>query len=70
MFFLWQQLNISWGLDKFRGNVGNWREHIQRLEEDIRKVAVRYTLREDETLKSKLRLEMEQDCVEVLWRKT
>jgi len=30
--FLWQQLNITWSLDKFRDKDGNWKEHIQRVE--------------------------------------
>jgi hypothetical protein len=47
MKFLSQQLNISWGLCKIRDKNGNWTEHIQRVEEDILKVGVRYILQED-----------------------
>jgi len=36
-------------LDKFRGNVCNGREHIQRLEEDLPIADVSYTLQDDET---------------------
>jgi len=36
-------------MDKFRGNVGNWIQHIQRLEKDLPKAAVSYTLQDDET---------------------
>ena len=46
--FLWKQLNITWGLDKFRDKVGYWREQIQRVEEDILEVAESYTVQEDE----------------------
>jgi hypothetical protein len=50
-------------LDKFRGNDGNWREHIQWLEEDIVKVAV-CPLQNDEPERSKMRAEREQEWVE------
>jgi hypothetical protein len=53
MKFLWQQLNISWGVDKFRDKDSNWRENMQRVEEDIPKVAVSYTVQEDETERGK-----------------
>jgi len=35
-------------MDKFRDKDGNWIEHIQRVEEDIPKVAVRYRVQGDE----------------------
>jgi hypothetical protein len=35
-------------LDKFRDKDGNWRENIQWGEEDVLKVAVRYSLQGDE----------------------
>ena len=57
MKFLWQQLNVFWGMDKFRDKDGNCRENFQRGEEDIPKVAVSYTLQEDETERGKLKLE-------------
>jgi len=40
---------VTWGFDKFRGNDSNWREHNQRLEEDILKVTVNYTLQDDKS---------------------
>ena len=57
MKILWQQLNISWGLDKFRDKDGNRTEHIQWVEEDIPKVAVSYILQEDETERGEVRVE-------------
>ena len=57
MKFLWQQLNISWGVDKFRNKAGNWTENIQRVEKDIPKVAVSYAVQEDEAEKGKVKLE-------------
>jgi hypothetical protein len=35
-------------LGKFRDSDGNWREHIERLEKDILKVAVSYSVKEGE----------------------
>jgi len=42
------KLNIFWCLFKFTDKEGNWREDIQRVEEDIVKFAVRYSVQEDE----------------------
>jgi hypothetical protein len=42
--------------NKFRGKFGNWTEHIRQLEEDILKVAVHFSVQEDETEKWKLRV--------------
>jgi len=35
-------------LVKFRDKDGKWNEHIQRVEKDIPKVAVRYSVQKDE----------------------
>jgi hypothetical protein len=35
-------------LNTFRDKDGNWTEHIQRVEEDILKVVVRYRVQEEE----------------------
>ena len=43
-----------------RDNDGNWRGHIERLEEDIPKVAVNYSVLEDDTERGKVKLEREQ----------
>jgi hypothetical protein len=52
-------------LDKFRDKDGNWREHIQRVEEDILMIAVRYSVQEEERERGgNLRVEREQECVE------
>jgi len=63
-FFL-QQLSVSWGLDKFRDKDGNWRGHIQRVEEDIPKVAVCYSVQDDECESTregaKVKVEREQE---------
>jgi len=48
-------------LDRFIDKGGNWTEHIQRVEEDIPKVAVRYSVQEDETEKGKVRVERVQE---------
>jgi len=48
MKFFWQKLNIFWCLFKFTDKEGNWRKDIQRVEEDIMKFAVRYSVQEDE----------------------
>jgi hypothetical protein len=50
-------------VDKFRDKVGNWRENIQRVEEDVPKVAISYTVQEDESEKGKVKFEREE-CVE------
>jgi len=44
-------------LDKFRDNEGNWREHIQRVEEDKLKGTVSYSVQEGETERGKVRTE-------------
>jgi septum formation topological specificity factor MinE len=46
-------------------NYHNWREHIQRLEEDILKVVVRYCEQKDETERDNVRFEREQEWVEM-----
>jgi hypothetical protein len=51
-------------LGKFRDKDGNWREQIERLEEDILKVAVSYSVQEDETERRKVRVEREWEWVE------
>jgi hypothetical protein len=48
-------------VDKFSDNHRNWREQLQRLEEDIAKVDVRYTVQEDETERGKVRVEREKE---------
>ena len=48
-------------MDKFRDKVGNWRRQIQRVEEDILKVAVCYSVQEDETDRGKVKAEREQE---------
>ena len=70
MEFLWQQLNISWSKDKFRDNDGNWRENIQRVEEEKPKVAVSYAVQEDEAERGKVKFEMERNGSKRLWRET
>jgi len=57
MKLLWKQLNKFWVLDKFRDENGNCKEHNLRVEEDIPKTAVSYTVQEDETERGKLRVE-------------
>jgi hypothetical protein len=57
-------------MDKFRDKDGNWRENIQRVEEDIPKVAVSYSVQEDETERGKLKLEREKNGSKGLWRET
>jgi len=44
-------------LNKFRDKDGNWREHNQRVEEELPKVAFSYTVQEDETERGKLRVD-------------
>jgi len=51
-------------MDKFRDKDGNWRENIQRMEEDIPKFAITYSVPKDETQGDKVKLEMEQEWVE------
>ena len=46
---------------KFRGNDDNWRDQTQRVEEDRLKIAVRYSVQEDETERGKLRFVREQE---------
>jgi hypothetical protein len=46
-------------LEKFRNNDSSWREHIQRVEEEIMKDVVRYTVQEDDRERGKLRDERE-----------
>jgi hypothetical protein len=57
-------------MDKFRDKDGNWRESIQRVEEDIPKVAVSYSVQEDETERGKVKLERERNESKGLWRET
>ena len=64
MKFLLQQLNISQGMDKFRDKDGNWRENIQRVEEDIPKVVGSYNVLEDDTERGKVKFEREQEWAE------
>ena len=47
-------------MDKFRDKDGNWRENIEWVEEDIPKVAVNYSVLEDDTERGKVKLEREQ----------
>jgi len=47
-------------LNKFRDNVGNWREQIQRVEVDILKVAFRYSVQEDETERNELKVKRQE----------
>ena len=51
-------------MGKFIDKRGNWREQIQRVEEDILKVAVSYSVQESERERGKLRVEREQEWVE------
>ena len=53
-----------------RDNDGNWRGHIERLEEDIPKVAVSYSVQEDETERGKLRFERDWNGSNGLWCET
>jgi hypothetical protein len=62
MKFLRQHLNKSLGLDKFIDKDGNWRENIQRVEEDKLKLAVRYSVQGDERERGgKVRVERKQE---------
>jgi hypothetical protein len=56
MKFPQQKLNIPSDMYKFIDKDGNWTERIQRVEEDIPKVAVRYSVQENETKRGKLRV--------------
>ena len=51
-------------MDKFRDKDGNWRENLQRVEEDMPKFAITYSVLEDETEGGKVKLEMEQELYE------
>jgi len=51
-------------LNKNGDNVDNWCEQIRPLKENILKVAVRYSVQEDETEREKLRVVREQERVE------
>jgi hypothetical protein len=51
-------------------NDGNCREQIQRVEEDIPKVAVRYSMQEDETKRGEVGVEREQKGSKGLWPET
>jgi hypothetical protein len=51
-------------LDKFRDKDADWREHIERVEEDKLKVAVRYRLQEDETERGEVRVERVTEWVD------
>ena len=70
MKLFWQQLYVFWGLNKNGDNVDNWCEQIRPLKENILKVAVRYSVQEDETEREKLRVVREQERVEgtVAWK--
>jgi hypothetical protein len=48
-------------LRKFRDKDGNWREQIQRLGDNIPKVAVSYSMQEDDTERGKFRVERAQE---------
>jgi hypothetical protein len=52
-------------LCKIRDKDDNWREHIDGLEEDTLKVAVSYSVQEDETFRWKLGVAREQEPVEI-----
>jgi len=51
-------------LGKFIDKGGNWKEYIQRVEEDILKVAVSYSVQEGDTEEGKLRVDREREWVE------
>ena len=51
-------------MDKFRDKDGNWRENIQRVEEDIPKVVGSYNVLEDDTERGKVKFEREQEWAE------
>jgi len=55
-------------LGKFTYKDGNWRKDIERLEEDILKVAVSYSEQEEETERGKLR--ESGNGSKGLWRET
>jgi hypothetical protein len=48
-------------LDKFIDKDGNWREHIQRVEEDKLKLVLSYSARETRERRGKVRVEREQE---------
>ena len=51
-------------MDKFRDKDGNWRENIQRVEEDIPKVVGSYNVLGDDTQRGKVKFEREKECAE------
>jgi len=55
---------------KFRDKDGNWNENNRRVEEDIPKFAVRYTLQDDETKRGKMKFERKRNGSKGLWRET
>jgi hypothetical protein len=48
-------------MDKFRDKDGNWRENVQRVEEDIPEFAVSYSVQEDEKEKGKVKFERKRN---------
>jgi len=64
MKFLLQPLHLYCGLNKIRDNIGNWREQIHRVEKDILKVAVRYSVQGEKTERGKLRVLREPERVQ------
>ena len=52
------------GLVKFRDKDVNWRGHVVRVEENILKVSVSYSMQEEETESWKVNVEREQEWVE------
>jgi hypothetical protein len=57
-------------MNTFRDIDGNWREHIQRVEGDMPKVAVSYTLQEGVTERGKVKLRGSRNGSKGLWRDT
>ena len=55
-------------MDKFRDKVANWRENIQRVEEDVPKVVVSYSLQEGETESVKRKVRGSRNGSKGLWR--
>jgi hypothetical protein len=55
---------------KFVDKVCNWTEHIHPVEEDILKIAIHYSLREDVTEGRNLKIEVEQELANGLWKDT
>jgi hypothetical protein len=54
-------------LDTYRDKYGNWTEHIQRVEEDKLKVAVRYSVQGDERERGKLQFRGNRNGTRGLW---